>query len=1814
VTLAIDGSSPAEVDATSGNATTASFTAPAGALLVALADVGSTGSDGDVGSSISDSGTLTWTLIGRQRGAGYDEAVAWWAVAPSATSRTVTVTATTNTVYKFLQVLAITGADTTTPIGDVDQGNVPSGTLSASVTSSAAGSMALAAYADWNAGAEPTAATGTTAISAWRQNSTGAALRRTALSTAATQTMTVATSAPTAKIAYVLFEVLAATGGGTSLQLLDTFTGSAGSLDTPGRTDIDWQELAGSLSVDGSGHATGDSAGSLDVARTVDALPTTGMRVEVDITDLPSGTARSVGAWVRMGVTGALEGYSAEVDRVSGVFTVIRWVAGSGDNINGGFGTLAVDPGSAFTLALSIGTDDYIRVYIDNQIIWEGTDPIGPSALAGNTHAGWSTYNSNGTVAVTEFRASNLGDSVATPAAIRLRIRMPTPAALVDLDQLGGLIARWLASDLALSDGAAVSTWTPSAGLEVAVDAVNAGSFRPTLDADGGPTGGKAVRFSRASFQSLHATPWSGIYDTPLTTIVVWRPASLDARAEILAGDGTPYVHLSHLPLTLTAGAGAPDELADPTVITTSWHATAAVFDGASSRIYHDSLTATASGTTSTTALNTQAGLDGLNIGTNTIQFAGFFEGLVAEVLVLNRAVGAAEMAGILGQLAQVYDLPWAPAPGEEGPPAPPPSGGGGTPAPTDGGPATYWNTDAPRPRIGLVLDAGPTSRLNLPIPIESGGDAGIAFTFEQGAIGISAYTPGANTALDVVTNPFMVLAGTQSMTMTRTGSTGTASWQVTANLDDLDMSSRTYLFWVPIRPADGAPTRTATLTVAWQTSAGGSLGTPDSHTQTEGDGYVSVQGYTWIGLLSTAPSTRPGRLVIQLSIAGVAVDEIHHVDGWYFRYYGIEIAGRLRDRPGETRGRSDDLQRFEAGGGSLQLRNDDGQLTSGGDGYDVGLRNQVTMLWEWGGHLYPHFVGYSGEWTGEPYLEGIGDVQVPLVDLFDVLSGKKIWPPYQSDILLDRPAGYLPLGEPQTSRVAGSIAGGGGSGVLRPASAGTGGSVFGAQSFEPVQISTHTGDGDLSCLNLNPSATGGTGDVLDVSSVPGALPDGSTPWVLTLRVQQATASGVQVIWRVIADYLGLLTAFQLDYDSSGRVRVIAWTGSTWDVVIQTTNAYDGSPWTLEVKYDPAGGGTYGTVRLRIGPESISHTLTADPWAPGVPVHAYLGGIYDPSTADLTNPWVGQVAHLALWNTDVSDFRLDLHQTVISVGFGELEKSRIEGILLFAGISQAYARIDAGLSPLLPAHRSGQTPVLTALQDAAAAAGGHLFMSADGRIMYHDRLHRGIPYPRFIFDGDDAPLVGSVSPRLSRARLANTITVSRTGGATYRITDPASIAKYDEVEAPAVELAVQSEAEVEAYGKAVIKARATPRTEIRTLEWAATGKPSLLGKLLRLEIGDFIQAGDLPADVVGTDFVTGFVEQIATSSDESLTDMRWRVSLSPASAQITYGEIPNTTPPPPPVTPPPDTPPGSGGGGGTAGFWPSGGSVDTNAESTSDEWGSWRGRTVDLCLCYNTRDAGWGSFMPNTGQPAAYHSSTHRLMIQTSPFPEGSGCTWDALISGAYDSQWEQWANYIETADAAAGRPATIVNVGWELNGSYFPWGYNSGHVEQYTNPSQYKAGFERISDILKANYSSIKVGWVMNLHQNPMDSSQIFPNPAKLDHIGVDYYDMYPPSPNHDTFLSLANEVNGGVLWYLSLARQYDKLLSVPEWGVVNEYPNGGGDSANYVNWMFDDVFANAHSTGHMGGETYFTYGPSDLRNGSNPNAAAQYVARYHT
>lgn len=167
-----DASTPAFVKANSATkaVTTASFTPPVGARLVACVVHDTAGGNLTNTSQVTDSQGLTWTRVAthskQDDGTGANNGHIAVSIATVTTSVAMTVTTTgTNTNNPAgLYLLVVTGVDTTTPIDVVAEGHNTNALVSQAITIATNGARGYLVASDWNLAANMTAGSGQTAV------------------------------------------------------------------------------------------------------------------------------------------------------------------------------------------------------------------------------------------------------------------------------------------------------------------------------------------------------------------------------------------------------------------------------------------------------------------------------------------------------------------------------------------------------------------------------------------------------------------------------------------------------------------------------------------------------------------------------------------------------------------------------------------------------------------------------------------------------------------------------------------------------------------------------------------------------------------------------------------------------------------------------------------------------------------------------------------------------------------------------------------------------------------------------------------------------------------------------------------------------------------------------------------------------------------------------------------------------------------------------------------------------------------------------------------------------------------------------------------------------------------------------------------------------------------------------------------------------------------------------------------------------------------------------------------------------------------
>lgn len=290
---------------------------------------------------------------------------------------------------------------------------------------------------------------------------------------------------------------------------------------------------------------------------------------------------------------------------------------------------------------------------------------------------------------------------------------------------------------------------------------------------------------------------------------------------------------------------------------------------------------------------------------------------------------------------------------------------------------------------------------------------------------------------------------------------------------------------------------------------------------------------------------------------------------------------------------------------------------------------------------------------------------------------------------------------------------------------------------------------------------------------------------------------------------------------------------------------------------------------------------------------------------------------------------------------------------------------------------------------------------------------------------------------------------------------------------------------------------------------------------------------------------------------------------------------------------------GGGGGGGSGLGWKSGAACHTAA------FDSWRGRPSDVYAVFSGRDSFPSVVSLVKGNYIrSFANRRGDLSLGLALLANNVRGKWGDCNSGKFDNYFRD----IGKALKSHGLGDTIIRLGWEANGSGFPW-YAGNQAEAY------KSCFRRQVKNLKSQAPGLRIEWAMRKgNELPYSVEKIYPGNDVVDIIGVLYYDRFPSVHTEQQWQASLKETHRGgpkgLATYLQFAKSRGKKLSVPEWGVSDGYKGSGAkDNPFFIEKMFQFFKANAGSIAY---EAYFNCNPASIYKvhpaHHNPKAAAKY------
>lgn len=318
---------------------------------------------------------------------------------------------------------------------------------------------------------------------------------------------------------------------------------------------------------------------------------------------------------------------------------------------------------------------------------------------------------------------------------------------------------------------------------------------------------------------------------------------------------------------------------------------------------------------------------------------------------------------------------------------------------------------------------------------------------------------------------------------------------------------------------------------------------------------------------------------------------------------------------------------------------------------------------------------------------------------------------------------------------------------------------------------------------------------------------------------------------------------------------------------------YDASTKAFVLEMKDSGGTTYSAIGLTLDLfDEDRHWIVLDRttsvvrlWVDGVNRNwgSTTGSVSAGSVNYGTSAQAG-VLREGTWDLDeVTVYNGSLGSTVIetlwdagSTAFaGDTVDARIARVITDMGSGILPVSLDVSTTTVRGCDFTGKN-ALDYLQTMERTEGGQarLFMAADGTLTFHSRYHDSaaptvvtafsdvagttLPYREILFDGIDD------------VRIANSVSVSRTGGVAQLATDNGSDSTYGTIGLNVSGLENQSDLENQAMANGLLYAYKDPKPRIRGLTIAPRSAPStLFPKVRTTEIGERVSVRRLPVGV-----------------------------------------------------------------------------------------------------------------------------------------------------------------------------------------------------------------------------------------------------------------------------------------------------------------------------------------------------------------------------
>jgi hypothetical protein len=260
------------------------------------------------------------------------------------------------------------------------------------------------------------------------------------------------------------------------------------------------------------------------------------------------------------------------------------------------------------------------------------------------------------------------------------------------------------------------------------------------------------------------------------------------------------------------------------------------------------------------------------------------------------------------------------------------------------------------------------------------------------------------------------------------------------------------------------------------------------------------------------------------------------------------------------------------------------------------------------------------------------------------------------------------------------------------------------------------------------------------------------------------------------------------------------------------------------------------------------------------------------------------------------------------------------------------------------------------------------------------------------------------------------------------------------------------------------------------------------------------------------------------------------------------------------------------GGAWLSGVWPGGSNI---SGERADEFGRWRGMATDAGVTFPATQT-WQQIHDSSWHIDTYDGFGGVLAYGLPMLPTDDDGSLRSIARGEHDWVYRKVAQ--DLVDHDRGR--SIVRIGWEANGDWFPWNTRAGQAADYV------AAYRHIVGVLREVAPEVVIdfdvacGTPLRGQSDRMDTlTKLYPGDDVVDLVGCDTYDWYHTTSTDPEGWQLTQRPRDavGIADVADFARNHGKGLTVPEWGLASTEEGGAADNPYFIERMREFFDANA-------------------------------------